>query len=39
MLLLTIQSLLAERELVIGITSDILLKNKVHPCFLQSFNE
>jgi hypothetical protein len=39
MLLLTIQSLLTERELVIGITSDILLKNKVHPCFLQSFNE
>lgn len=39
MLLLTIQSLLTERELVIAITSEVLLKNKRHPCFLQSFNE
>jgi len=39
MLLLTIQSLLTERELVVGITSDVLLKNKRHPCFIQSFNE
>jgi phosphopantetheine adenylyltransferase len=39
MLLLTIQSLLTEKEVVVGITTDSLLQNKRHPCFIQSFTE